>query len=278
MRRALLALRRQPLALGAAVLVLAYGMVALATAAGLLAEAPDARVGAKLLGPGPEHWLGTERQGRDILARTLHGARLAVSVGLVTALLSVVIGATLGALAGWFRGPVDAAVTWLFATLQSIPSLLLLVALAYVAGRGLFGVYVALIATAWVGPCRLFRAEVLRLRQSELVLAARALGYGPARVLLWHLLPNTAHLALVQVPLLFAAAVKAEVILSVLGLGVVGQPSWGVMINQSRGELIGGFYLQLGAAAVARAVLLAALNVLGDALEEAADPRRTAAP
>ena len=266
-------LSRDRLALLCLGVIGAYAIIALLVAAGVIAPEFDARVGQKFMGPGPGHWLGTDRQGRDILGRTMYATKIAFSVGFVTAMIAVVAGTVLGAIAGYFGGKVDAAVVWLYSTVQSIPSILLLVALAYVAGRGLTGVYVAFGVTFWVGPCRVIRGEVLKVREAEYVEAARALGYGPLRILVRHVVPNTFHLVLVSFALAFVGAIKSEVILSYLGLGVQGEPSWGTMINQARSELINGFFWQIGAASVALFGLVLAFNVFADALQDALDPK-----
>jgi peptide/nickel transport system permease protein len=273
-RRAWDKLARDRVALVALGVIAAYAIVALLVAAGVIGADPNARVGAKFLGPGVGHWLGTDRQGRDILIRTLCSAKVALAVGLVSAFVSVVAGTILGAAAAWFRGWVDALVVWLYSTMESIPSILLLMALAYVSGRGLGGVYLAFCLTFWTGPCRIVRGEVLKLREAEYVEAARALGYGDLRILAAHVVPNTLHLVLVNFALLFVGAIKSEVILSYLGLGVQGQPSWGTMIDQARAELINGFFWQIGAATGAMFILVLAFNVFADALEAALDPRR----
>jgi peptide/nickel transport system permease protein len=274
-RSALKKIARDPPAMIALVVILAYAIVALLFASGLVGAHPEARVGAKFLGPGPGHWLGTDRQGRDILLRTLSSAKVALGVGFVSAFVSVTIGTALGALAGWFRGWIDGLVVWLYSTMESVPSILLLMALAYVAGKGLGGVYLAFIMTFWTGPCRVVRGEVLKLREAEFVEAARALGYGDVKILLRHVVPNTIHLVVVNFALLFVGAIKSEVILSYLGLGVQGQPSWGTMIDQARAELINGFFWQIGAASIAMFILVLAFNVFADALEAAFDPRRS---
>jgi peptide/nickel transport system permease protein len=253
----------------------AYLIIAALVALGVVGADYDARVGAKFLGPGPGHWLGTDRQGRDILIRTLCAAKVAIGVGLVSSLAAVIVGTVLGALAGYFGRWIDMAVVWLYSTLESIPSILLLMALTYVAGKGLTGVYVAFGATFWTAPCRVIRGEVLKLREAEYVEAARALGYGRLRILARHILPNTLHLVLVNFALLFIGAIKSEVILSYLGLGVQGEPSWGTMIDQARAELINGFFWQIGAATVAMFVLVLAFSTFTDALQDALDPRRT---
>lgn len=253
----------------ALLLISLYAVVSLLAGLGLLPGDPELRVGPRFQSPGPGHWLGTDRQGRDILIRTLHSTQVAFLVGVISAAWGVAFGAVLGGVAGYFGGKWDQAIVWLYSTIESIPSILLLVAVTYLAGRGLLGVYLAFFATFWVGPCRTIRAEVLRLRDADHVQAARVLGLPPRRVLLRHVLPQTAHLALVQFALLFVGAVKSEVILSYLGLGVQGQPSWGIMINQARAELINGFGWQMGAASVAMFGLVLAFNVLAGAFEDA---------
>lgn len=266
-------LRRDRGALLGLAIIAVYATIALLVTSGLLAADVDARVGDGFLEPGPGHWLGTDRLGRDILARVLFSTKIAFSVGLVTATIAVVVGTALGAIAGYFGGRIDAAIVWLYSTVQSIPSILLLIAIAYIAGRGLFGVYLAFAATFWVAPCRVVRGEAAKIREAQYVEAARALGYGSTRILLWHVVPNTLHLSLVSFALAFVGAIKSEVILSYLGLGVQGQPSWGTMINQSRAELINGFFWQIGAASIAMFVLVLAFNVFADALQDALDPR-----
>lgn len=223
--------------------------------------------------------LGTDRQGRSILLRALYSIKVAVQVGLVAALVSVLLGSALGGVAAFFGGWLDHLVVWLVSTLSAIPAIVLLMVLA-AAFLGspwegtLVPVYAAFCATFWIGPCRLIRAEVLKLRELDYVQAATALGFGRLRILSRHVLPNASHLMWVQFSLLFVGAIKAEVILSFLSLGVKNEPSWGVMIHQSRQEVIGGFFWQIGAATGFMFLLVLAFNVLSDALQDAFDPRQ----
>lgn len=274
--RVLERLRARPAALVALAVVAVYALVAVLVQAGVLASAHDARVGAKYLGPSADFWFGTDRQGRDIFARALYGTKIAVSVGLVSAGIAVTIGSIIGAVAGYFGGKLDLAIVWLYSTVQSIPYLLLLMALTFVAGRGVFGLYVAFAATYWVAPCRMVRGEAMKLREMGFIQAARALGYSDLRILFAHVLPNVFHVVFVSFSLLFISAIKAEVILSYLGLGVRGEPSWGTMIDQARAELINGFFWQIGAATGLMFGLVFALNVVTDALSDAFDPRSPA--
>ncbi len=222
--------------------------------------------------------LGTDRQGRSILVRAVYSIRVALQVGLVVGITSVVFGTLMGAAAAFFGGWVDNAVTWLYSTFSSIPELVLLSLLAYLFlgvhfADELVPVYAALSLTFWIGPCRVIRGEVLKIKELEFVQAATAIGFGRVYILLKHIIPNTAHLMLINFSLLFIAAIKAEVILTFLGLGVKNGASWGIMIEQSRSEVIQGFFWQIGGATALMFVLVLAFNIVSDALQDAFDPK-----
>jgi peptide/nickel transport system permease protein len=276
--RAVRALVRDRRALVCLAVVLLYAITAALVGLGLLGADHDGRFAGNYAAPSVKSWqlwLGTDRQGRSILLRTLHSTRIAFGVGLLSALVSAFVGTLLGGIAGYFGRRVDALIVWLYSTVQSIPYLLLLIAITYAAGKGLASVCLAFCATFWAGPCRVVRAEVLRLRDSDFVAAAVLAGAGRWRILWRHILPNTLHLGLVYATLIFVTAIKSEVILSYLGLGVQGAPSWGTMINQARAELMSGFLWQIGAATVAMFGLVLSFNILAEALQDAFDPRRT---
>ncbi|MEQ8789350.1 MAG: ABC transporter permease [Pirellulaceae bacterium] len=222
--------------------------------------------------------LGTDRQGRSIALRATYSIMVAVQIGLVTAVLSVVIGGLLGGAAGYFGSWVDGGVTWLYTTFSSIPYLVLLVLIAYmfigtVFDGTLFPVYVAFCATFWIGPCRTIRGETLKIKQLEYVQAARSMGFSQLHTMVRHVLPNTTHLMLVGFSLNFIAAIKAEVILTFLGLGVKKGPSWGIMIAQSGSEVVNGFFSQIAAATIFMFGLVLAFNILSDALQDVFDPK-----
>src|SRR5690606_2420050 len=164
----------------------------------------------------------------------------------------------------------------IYSTLDAIPTILLLLALALVlpTGKGLATVCIALGVTSWVSTCRVVRGEAIRQKELDYVRAARSLGAGNARILFVHLLPNVMHLVMVQASLVFVYAIKSEVILSYLGVGVQNFPSWGVMIDDARLELVGrGVWWQFAAATAALFVLVLAFNVFNDALKDALDPK-----
>lgn len=227
-----------------------------------------------------ETLLGTDNQGRSIFLRALYSIGVAMKVGVIVGVVSVIIGSLLGGAAGYFGGVVDAIITWMFTTFSSIPSLVLLVLLAYMFTGSQFEgtlvpLYIAFIATYWIGPCRQIRGETLKIKQLEYVHAAQALGLNRFTILLKHILPNTIHLMLINFSLLFIGAIKGEVILTYLGLGLKpgAGTSWGIMISQARPEVIQGFFWQIGTATFFMFVLVLAFNILSDALQDAFDPK-----
>ncbi|MHC4670276.1 MAG: ABC transporter permease [Planctomycetota bacterium] len=225
--------------------------------------------------------LGTDRQGRSISARAFYAVKVAVQIGVVTALVSVVFGSLLGGAAAFFGGWVDHLVIWLYSTLSSVPHLVLLGVLVYlftgtVVEQSLIPIYVAFCATFWIGPCRVVRGEVLRIKELDYVQAATALGQNRLLILIRHVMPNVSHLILVNFSLLFIGAIKSEVILTFLGLGVKNEPSWGTMIQQSSAEVVNEFFWQIGAATGVMFFLVLAFNIFTDALQDALDPKHIA--
>ena len=285
-------LRRNRLATVSLWIVVAFVLLGLAGFTPLISSRITEEVGEVYQAPGlsarPATWLGTDIQGRSTLFRTLYGARIALLISTVASLVTVLIGTSLGILAGYFRGWTDSLIIWLFSTVHSIPWVLLMVAMAYafkaqeitLFGReiklvGIPSIILALGLTSWVGLCRLVRGEVLKHRERDYVVAAQALGLGNRSILFRHILPNVFHLVVIDFTLNMVAFIQAEVILSFLGLGITGsdQPSWGRAIDDGRLELMRGVWWQITAATVLIFVLSLALNLLGDALRDALDPR-----
>jgi len=218
--------KRTPLLPGLLVLSL---LTAGALFAPLLAPSPPAAQSLEngLAAPALDHPLGRDRLGRDQLSRVLYGARVSLGIGLGTVALSLMLGVLLGCAAGYLGGPVDFFIMRLVDVLLAFPGLLLAIALAAVLGPGAGNVVLALGLTAWTSYARLARGEVLSLRRREHVLAAEAMGLGPARVVARHLLPLLAAPLLVQASFGVAGAIVAESSLSFLGLGVQApSPSW----------------------------------------------------
>lgn len=217
--------------------------------------------------------LGTDFLARDVFKRVIHGTRIAMSVGLVSCLIAIPIGTFFGALAGYYGGLIDELIVLMYMTIASVPGLLLLLAFVLVVGKGIIGVYVALGLTSWVSLCRLIRGEFIKHKEREYVLAARAVGASDMSCIFKHILPNVTHVLIISLSLRFVYAVQSEVILSYLGVGVQGQPSWGIMINDAKLELARGVWWQLAGATGAMLLIVLALNIFGDILRDALDPK-----
>ncbi len=220
-----------------------------------------------------EHPFGTDNLGRDVFQRTVQGTRIAFQVGIVTSLIAIPIGVLLGALGGYFGGKVDDFIVWLTSAFYAIPGLLFVLAIAMVVGKGLIGVYLSVGLTTWVGLCRLIRAEVMKHKNRPYVVAARALGYSHFRILFRHILPNVFHIVIISFSLRFPSAISTEVFLSFLGIGVQGEPSWGIMISNARLRLWQGVWWEMTFVTLAIFFIVLAFNILGDALRDALDPR-----
>jgi peptide/nickel transport system permease protein len=224
---------------------------------------------------------GTDRQGRSILLRSVYAIKIALLIGVIVGVSAVLFGTMLGAAAAFYGGWVDHVVQWLYSTLSSVPYLVLLSVLVFMfqgsaVEQTLVPLYAAFGLTFWIGPCRVVRGEVLRIKQLDYVQAATALGQRRPLILLKHVIPNVSHVMLVQFSLLFVSAIKSEVILTFLGLGVKNEPSWGIMISQSKQEVVNGFFWQIGAATAVMFVLVLAFNIFTDALQDALDPKHIA--
>lgn len=231
--------------------------------------------GKKQASPSWQHPLGTDRLGRDILTRLFVSIHVAFKIGLGTAFFACLLGMILGGFAGYLGGWVDIVITWLHSIFASIPYILLILLLAAIFrhSSGLWGIYIAFGATFWIGPCRLVRSEILKLKELEYVQAAQAVGNSKLAILFRHILPNTFHLVFVSFSLIFISAIKSEVVLSFLGLGVKRMPSWGLMLEAASLEIIAGFWWQMLGASFALFILVYAFNVFTDALQDAFDPK-----
>ena len=227
----------------------------------------------RLEGPSVAHPFGLDELGRDILSRILEGARISLLVGLAVVSVSSVVGMLLGSIAGYFGGRVDDVISRVVDVLMAFPGILLAIALVAVLGPSLANVVIALSAIGWVGYARLVRSQALRAREFEFVQAARALGAGPARIVLKHVLPTAFPAVIVQATLGMAGAIIAEAALSFLGLGVQPPtPSWGTMLDAGRSHLFDAPHLTIFPG-LAIATLVLGFNFLGDGLRDRVDPK-----
>ena len=243
--------------------------------------------------PGAGTRLGTDYQGRSVFFRALAGTIPAFKVGLVAGAISVCTGTFLGICAGFFRGKVDDIVVWIYSTFASMPTLLFILSFALLSTSspflrgflektgallridpGALAVYLAIGMTGWVGLCRVIRAETLKLRSLAYVNAARIAGVNSLVIIFRHILPNVRHLTIIYFTLNFGAAVMLEVLVGYLGLGGSNSvPGWGSVIAAGQERLWRGVWWELGAAGSLMFIMILALNLLGDSLRDALDPR-----
>ncbi len=268
-------LRHEKVAMISFVIIVLYLVMAALCAAGLLfpnyALTDNA---AAYQPPSMMHWMGTDLFGRDVFSRAAHGTITSLIVGFFGAALAVMIGTVFGALAGYFGGLIDELIVWFYTTIDTIPYILLVVAFSFVVGPGLGTLCLAIGLTSWVGHCRIVRSEFMKHREREYVQGAMALGAGNLRRIFLHILPNVFHLVLINFSLGFVTAVKSEVILSYLGMGVKpGTPSWGMMISDAKLELAREVWWGLAAATLFMFFLVLAFTLFNDALRDALDPK-----
>ena len=269
--------KAQPLAVAGCALLLVFVVCAL-FAPWIAPRDPGALdLGARLLGPGYGHWFGTDELGRDILSRTIYGARISLIVSVSVVTVSIGVGLVAGAAAGFYGGWTDVVLNvYVTNAFLALPGILLAIAFVAFLGPGLFNLIVALSISGWVGYARLVRAQVMEVREREFVEAARALGASDLRLIGRHILPNILQPLIVQGAVGMAGAVLSEATLSFLGLGVPPPAaSWGAMLNDARSHLFDAPHLAIFPAV---AVMLAVLsfNFIGDALRDLLDPRMRA--
>jgi len=280
-------LYRNHLAMISLAIIVCYVAIAFLVATGVLAGNWQESTGPSYAPPSWDNPFGTDIFGQSVWRKTLYGARVSLTVAMLASLISVAIGLPLGAIAGFFGKWVDEIIVWFYSTLQSVPYILLVMAFAFVLRdkklftgtayetslAGMSAVYLAIGLTSWVGLCRLVRGEVMKHKNREYIIAARAFGCGNFYIIFRHVLPNIFHLVIIDFSLRFVSFIHAEIILSYLGLGAKDQPSWGVMIDDARLELARGVWWQMAAATAAIFIISLALNIFGDALRDAIDPR-----
>lgn len=280
-------LRRDPVAVFCLAVIVAYTGIAVISP--LVLSHWDASFNYELRNspPSKRFLLGSDGLGRSVLQKTLLGAHVSMTVGFMANVIAIPLGLLLGAFAGYFGRRIDDLITWFYTTIASIPGIILLIALKFAfADRRLFGgtpfeldlsgmagVYLALGLISWVSTCRLIRAETMKIKELDFVLAARAAGRSDIAILLRHVLPNVFHIAIINFSLGFVSAISAEVMLSFLNLGVQNLPSWGKMINDARMDLVVGRWWELAASVSAMFVIVLAWNIFGDRLRDALDPK-----
>ena len=219
--------------------------------------------------------LGADKWGRDVLKKAIKGTQTSLFIGLAAAAVAAFIGTLFGALAGYRGGSVDDFFNWLYSVFTSIPYLLLVLSIAAVVNsKGVLPVILILGLTGWTGIFRLVRAEYMKHKVRDYVMAADAIGASDTRRMFVHILPNVSHVVLVQLSLHVVLFIKSEVILTFLGFGVgVETVSWGSMLAEAGTELLLGKWWQLTVATVFMALLVTAFSLFTDAMRDALDPR-----
>ncbi len=265
-------LRRNRLAIAGGILLI---VLTLACAAGPIFsqsyEEQNLDLGA--VPPSPQHWLGTDTLGRDLLSRILYGGRISLTVGLVATFVALAIGVTYGAVAGFIGGKVDSVMMRLVDILYALPFAIFVILLMVFFGRNIFLLFFAIGAVEWLTMARIVRGQVMSIKRMEFIEAARALGLGRRRIIFRHLIPNVLGPVIVYTTLTIPAVMLLEAFLSFLGLGVQApMSSWGVLIKDGS-EKMEEFWWLLVFPGALFSLTLFSLNFLGDGLRDALDVR-----
>jgi peptide/nickel transport system permease protein len=259
--------------IGAVIIVLLY---ALAIASPWISRYPYDQIqsGMRNKPPSAEHWLGTDRNGRDVYSRLVKGGQVSLAAGFASVVIIMSVGVVLGAAAGFFGGLIDSFIMRFTDILLSVPQLLLLITAASLFHAGLKTTVIVIGLTSWPGTARLVRGQFLALKGQEYITAARAIGAGPIRIMMGHLFPNSLAIIIVQATLWLSYAIILETSLSYLGLGVViPTPSWGNMLQDGQREMIAGAWWLTMFPGLAIFLTVLAFNLMGDGLRDALDPR-----
>ena len=250
-------------------------VIALAILAPALApfDPTDQNILEKLRPPSAEHWLGTDSFGRDTLSRILYGARISLVIGIVSTLAAMLIGSAIGMLAGWHGGRVDTVTMQAMDVLLAFPSLILGLILVAMLGPSMLNIIIAIALTSIPPFARIARAPTIAIKEREFVLAGRALGYSDTRIVAGHILPNIFPEILVMGSLWLANAIRTEASLAFVGLGVKPPtPTWGGMIREGFENILDSYTLAL-MPSISILIVIFALNLLGDGLRDAVDPK-----
>ena len=226
--------------------------------------------------PSLDHWMGTDRLGRDLFSRLIYGARVSLFIGVSTTLLALLIGTIYGAVSGYVGGRTDSVMMRFVDVVFALPDMLMIILITVIMGRGVAGIFIALTLVSWVTIARLVRGEVLRIKEYTYVEAASALGAGNSRILIREILPNILGLMIVTLTFRIPLAILAESTLSFIGLGIAPpSSSWGTLANEGWKAI--KFYPHLILfPSLAIFLTILSFNFLGDGFRDYLDPRNRA--
>jgi ABC-type dipeptide/oligopeptide/nickel transport system permease subunit len=268
-------LLKDKLGIASMIIVGIYALIAIAVWMGLIGQGWSKLSEEGFEGITSAHWFGTNINGQDIFSRAIQGTKTAFEVGLVVAISSTAIGGILGAIAGFFnRTIIDEVIMWIYGCVDAIPFYLFVAAVGFAMKDQPYAMHIAMIATFWSSTCRIVRGEVIKIRGLEYVQAAQAIGVAPITIIFRHIIPNTFHILLVQATIAFVGAIKSEVILTFLGIGVKDGVSWGTMLSESTSDVLRGHFGNFLAASGFLFLLVIAFNMFADALQDALDPKK----
>ena len=267
--------KRDRMGVTGAIIVFIYLIIAIGVWAGLWGGTWSDTSDVLWKGPSWQYLFGTNVIGQDVLTRVIYSTKVAFEVGFIVAFLSTVVGAVLGSLSGYYSGTwIDSIILWMMGVLDSIPFYLFVAAVAYALKGNPFAMHFAMIATFWTGTARVIRGEVIKLKSQEFIEAAKSIGVTENKIIFKHIMPNTSHLLLVQSTIAFVAAIKSEVILSFLGLGIKDGVSWGLMISESTQDVTAGHFNNFASSSAFLFILVIAFNMFSDAMQDALDPKK----
>lgn len=218
-------------------------------------------------------FFGTDTFGRNVFARAVMGARISLFLGLTSGLIMIPVAIVIGSIAGYYGSIADDIAVYIMSVIVAIPGMLIIMSLVQILGRSFLIIAFAFAITGWVGLARTIRGSFFQAREFEYVLAARTLGANDFRIIFKHILPNVFHFVILRFVLNFVSVIKSEVFLAYVGLSVIGIPSWGNMIVESKIELMAGNWQNMTAATLFMFIFLVSLNIFGDALRDALDPK-----
>jgi oligopeptide transport system permease protein len=265
--------KKDPLALGGLIAILIITFLAIVGPIISPYEYDGMSLSVRNQGPSMQHWLGTDKFGRDLFVRILYGARISLTIGIVAAFINLIIGVIYGGISGYVGGLTDNIMMRIVDILIGLPSLLYIILIMMYLGNNVQSILIALCLTYWIGTARMVRSQIVSLKHQDYVLAAKVIGASDRRILFNHLIPNSMGPIIVTVAMLIPSAIFSEAFLSFLGIGIqVPMASWGTLANDAIPEIFTHPY-QMIFPVLAISITMFSFNFIGDGARDALDPR-----